>query len=266
MPFQGRLESTPLLELIQILAYSRQSGILTVKGSEVRGLVIFQEGNVICAYSPGALSLLVKAAKETDADHRFSLRRTQVLTSLRELFDLTEGDYRFVRGVKPIPELQGLDIKMFYEDGALDAGDLLVALEKAMEDEAQIARAAPPPQEDFAHQRQHERFGPIILRGELVCSGARLPGLLTNLSLGGTFFHADDMPPLDCVCELHFTLPNEIGRCQAQAKVVWLRSEASNTKKGAGLAFQSLVADTAQKISAYLKWFHDLATDVDFLA
>ena len=157
MPFKGRLEITPLLEIIQILAYGRKSGILTVKGGDVRGVVIFKDGNVVCAYSPGALSLLVKAAEETNPDHRFSLRRIQVLTSLRELFDLAEGDYRFARGSKAVSELQGLDIKPFYADGALDSGDLLIALEKAMSDEAEIARAAPPPEEDFSHKRQHER-------------------------------------------------------------------------------------------------------------
>jgi uncharacterized protein (TIGR02266 family) len=266
MPFKGRLEDTPLLELVQILAYSRKSGLLTVKGGEVRGLVIFHDGNVVCAYSPGALSLLVKAAKETDPKHRFSLRRIQILTSLRELFDLPEGDYRFVRGSKPVPELEGLDIRMFYEDGALDSGDLLIALEKAMFEEAEIARATPPPAEDFSHKRQYERFGPIIIKGELVHSGTTLKGILTNLSLGGTFFHADDVPSLDTVCELRFTLPDELEPCQANAKVVWVRSEGPNTKKGAGLAFEPLSADTEHRVLAYLQRFQDLAEDVEFQA
>ncbi len=201
MAFKGRLDTTPLLELIQIIAYSRKSGILTVKAGEARGLVIFQEGNVICAYSPTTVSLLVKAAKETDPDHRLSLRRIQALTSLRELFDLAEGDYRFVRGSKPVPELQGLSLKAFYDDGALDSGDLLVA------------------------------------------SGRTLNGLLANLSLGGTFFYADELPALDSFWELRFTLPEILGQCQVKAKVVWLRSEGANTRKGAGLAFETLAAD-----------------------
>jgi hypothetical protein len=266
MAFKGRLETRPLLELIQILAYSRKSGILTVKDEETRGLVIFREGNVVCAYSPTALSLLVKAAKEKDPRHRLSLRRIQVLASLRELFDLPKGDYRFVRGSKPVPELQGLNIKPFYDEGALDTGDLLVALEKAMDAEPQVARAAPAPMEEYSGKRRHQRYGPIIIKGELVESGKTVKGLLTNLSLGGTFFHADELPPLDSVCELHFTLPENLGRCQAHAKVVWLRSEGANTRRGAGLAFESLAADCKERISTYLRRFQELATDVDFQA
>jgi Domain of unknown function (DUF4388)/PilZ domain len=264
MAFQGRLETTPLLELLQILAYSGKSGLLTVKGGETRGLVIFQEGNVVCAYSPTALPLLVKAAKEADPAERLSLRRIQVLASLRELFDLPEGDYRFVRGSKPVPELQGLDIKVFYADGALDTGDLLVALETAMDSEPQVVQSPAAVQKSPAHQRRHERFGPIIIKGELRESNKILHGVLTNLSLGGTFFHADELPALDTVCELHFTLPEELGTCQVGAKVVWLRSEGVNTKRGAGLAFQSLPGDCEERISTYLRRFQDLASDVEF--
>ena len=263
MAFKGRLETTPLLELIQILAYSRKSGILTVKAGETRGLVIFQKGNVVCAYSPKTVSLLVKAAKETDPDRRLSLRRIQVLTSLRELFDLGEGDYRFVRGSKPVPELQDLSIKVFYADGALDSGDLLVALEKTMADEPQVARAAPLPEGDYSGKRRHPRYAPIIIKGELAVSGRTLNGLLTNLSLGGTFFHADELPPPNSLCELRFTLPENLGRCQALAKVVWVRSEGANTRRGAGLAFEALAADCQQRISTYLQQFQKLATDVD---
>ena len=148
MAFKGRLETTPLLELIQILAYTRKSGILMVEAKETRRLVIFQEGNVVCAYSPTTHSLLLKASMETDPDRRLSLRRIQALTSLGELFDLGEGDYHFVRGSKPVAELQGVSIKVFYADGALDSGDLLVALERTMSaEDPQVARAAPWPEQ-----------------------------------------------------------------------------------------------------------------------
>jgi hypothetical protein len=72
------------------------------------------------------------------------------------------------------------------------------------------------------------------------------------------------MPTLETVCEVRFTLPDELAPCQAKAKVVWLRSEGPNTKKGVGLAFEPLSADTEHRVLAYLKRFQDLASDVDF--
>ena len=263
MAFKGRLEDAPLLELIQILAYSRKSGLLTVKSGNTRGLVIFQEGNVVCAYSPQNVDLLVKAAQEEDPDRRLSLRRVQTLTSLRELFDLAEGDYRFVRGSKPVPELQSLSIKPFYDDGALETGDLLVALERTMAEEPQVARAEPLPEKDYSDERRHARYGPIIIKGQLVVADKTVDGLLTNLSLGGTFFHADELPPVGSVGELRFSLPENLGLCRAQTKVAWVRSEGANTRRGAGLAFELLAADCKKRMSTYLKLFQELATDVD---
>ena len=259
MALEGRLKTTPLVELIQILAYSRRSGILTVKGPETSGLVIFQGGNVVCAYSPTTLSLLVKAAKERDPRHRLSLRRIQALTSLGELFDLQVGDYHFAQDPAPVPEIQGLAIQSFYADGPLDSGDLLVILENAMQGEPEMAPAAPAHRDEQSNKRRHTRYGPIIIKGELVESGRSLKGLLTNLSLGGTFFHADELPSLDAVCELHFTLPDNLGRCQARARVVWLRSGGANIKRGAGLAFETLAADCEHRISTYLTKFQALA-------
>ncbi len=198
MPYTGQLDTQPLLDVIQIVAYSRQSGILTVKGPETRGLLIFDAGNIVCAYSPSALPLLVKAAKERDERHRLTYRRIQVLAALRELFDLVTGDYRFVRRQEPVSELEGLDIKSFYSAGALDTGDLLLALEKAMDEEELVPTpAASDAQRDDNEQlnlRRFTRYGPVVIKGRLKDTLRSYPGYLTNLSVGGTFFHADALP------------------------------------------------------------------------
>ena len=176
MPYTGRLENRPLLDVIQIVAYSQQSGILSVKGTNSKGLVIFEGGNIVCAYSPAALPLLVKAAKESDERHRLSIRRIQILSALRELFDITEGDYRFVKRSEPVTELEGLDIKSFYAAGALDTGDLLLVLQKAMDEEMEVHPAPKATEADREHQaqRQFERYGPVIVKGTLPDERSRL--------------------------------------------------------------------------------------------
>ena len=163
MPYTGRLEVTPLLDIVQIIAYSQQSGLLSVKGSDTKGLLIFQAGNIICAYSPSALPLLVKAAKEQNPDNRLSFRRIQVLAALRELVDISEGDYRFVKKAEPITELEGLDMKLFYASGPLDTGDLLLVLQKAM-DEPENIRVNP--RLSRAIERGHRRSCASSLRAD----------------------------------------------------------------------------------------------------
>jgi Domain of unknown function (DUF4388)/PilZ domain len=268
MPYTGRLEERPLLDVIQIIAYSQQSGILSIKGPKTKGLLIFEGGNVVCAYSPSALALLVKAAKESEERHRLTYRRIQILTALRELFDLPEGNYRFVRRDEPVPELEGLDLRSFYAAGALDTGDLLLVLEKAMDEELEVAPAAKPTDEDKAHadQRRFPRYGPVVIRGVLRVSETDYPGFLTNMSEGGTFYHADELPPADSAASLDFELPWELGRCRVSVTVVWIRSEGPDTKRGAGLSFVDFEGDSREQLASYLERFEALAQDVDFEA
>jgi len=269
MPYTGRLETTPLLDIVQIIAYSQQSGLLSVNGSDTRGLLIFHDGNIICAYSPSALPLLVKAAKEQEPDNRLALRRIQVLAALRELVDVGEGEYRFVNKAEPIGELEGLDMRSFYASGPLDTGDLLLVLEKAMDEQphdiqVQVTRARSPESNADIEGRGQPRYGPVVIQATLEFAGTTVIGYLTNLSEGGTFFHADEFPGPDSECELGFELPWELGDCQAQAKVAWLRSEGPDTRRGVGLSFLELSPDSKGRLAAYLKRFQELAADVVF--
>ena len=267
MPFAGRLENRPLLDVIQIVAYSQQSGILSVKGASTRGLLIFEGGNIVCAYSPLALPLLVKAAKEADEKNRLTFRRIQILAALRELFDVTEGDYRFVQKEGPVTELEGLNIKSFYASGALDTGDLLLVLEKAMDEEMEVQPApkktsVPEPE----HPRKYERYAPVIIRGRLRTGDRTYDGFLTNLSEGGTFFHAESLPSSSSPAELDFELPAELGSCRVTCKVAWLRAEGPDAKRGAGLSFTAYAGESRDRIASYLQRFQELAADLDFQA
>lgn len=266
MPYTGRLETTPLLDVIQIVAYTQQTGLLTVKGSEAKGLLIFRDGNIVCAYSPSALPLLVKAAKEPDGDSRMAVRRIQVLAALRELFDLGEGEYRFVKRDEPVTELEGLDIRAFYEGGALDTGDLLLVLEKAMDQHPEQIAEVPAEAQSEYDGREYTRFGPIVIHAKLEHAGVAMDGYLTNLSEGGTFFNADEFPGPDSECALEFELPWELGLCHARVKVVWLRSEGPDTRRGIGLSFLEFSPNTKGRVAAYLERFQELAADVDFQA
>ena len=268
MPYTGRLETRPLLDVIQIVAYSQQSGILSVKGPKTKGLLIFEDGNIVCAYSPAALPLLVKAAKEADERHRLTFRRIQILAALRELFDLAEGDYRFVRKTEPVTELEGLDIKSFYASGALDTGDLLLVLEKAMDEEMEVQPAPKQTAVDRerSNQRKYARYGPVIIRGRLRMRDRTYEGFLTNLSEGGTFFHAETLPSSSSLAELEFDLPWDLGACRVSCCMAWLRSEGPDAKRGAGLSFREFEGDSRGRVLSYIARFQELAADVDFQA
>lgn len=265
MPYTGRLEDRPLLDVIQILAYSQQSGILTVEGPDGVGLVVFESGNIVCADSKTARHMLAKAANEPDERGRLTLRRVQVLVAIRELFDLPAGEYRFEHRDEPVAEIHGVSLKPFYTSGPLDTGDLLLVLEKAMETmpaDLQPVKKPTPEEEAQVEQRRFPRYGPVAIRAALATEERRYEGFLTNVSLGGTFFHADALPPLDLRGTLDFELPWGLGPCRAQVRVVWLRGDTAEAKRGAGLLFESTGGGSRKRIEAYIKEFQELAASV----
>ena len=138
--------------------------------------------------------------------------------------------------------------------------------EKRQDTDIQVNRASPAESRADAEGRGHPRYGPIVIQATLEFAGTMVIGYLTNLSEGGTFFHADEFPGPDSECELGFELPWELGHCQAQAKVAWLRSEGPDTRRGVGLSFLELSPESKGRLAAYLERFEELAADVNFEA
>jgi hypothetical protein len=91
-------------------------------------------------------------------------------------------------------------------------------------------------------------------------------GFLTNLSVGGTFFHSESLPSSSSLAELGFDLPGEPGTCRVTCSVAWIRAEGPDAKRGAGLSFRGFEGDSLEKISSYIARFEQLAADVDFQA
>jgi hypothetical protein len=125
---------------------------------------------------------------------------------------------------------------------------------------------AGPLTEERSSERRYMRYGPIVIRAELLGPSGPCSGYLTNLSLGGSFFHAATLPPADSAVALSFELPWEVGRCRVSARVVWLRAENDDPKRGCGLSFVEFEGDSKARLSDYLERFEKLAADVDFEA
>jgi uncharacterized protein (TIGR02266 family) len=259
---KGQLERTPLLEVLQVIAYAQRSGVLKVEGHSIKGTIIFDTGRLICAHSTSTLPLLVKAAKERDSQRRAALQRAQSLATLTELFDVKKGSFMFMKSAAPVFELEGLDVRPFYLAGGMDTGDLLWVLAKSM-DLGPPSAPAPRVNEQHVERRCHPRYGPIAVKAELTKAGSALEGYLTDLSLGGAFFHAEELPAVDSVYELRFTLPRELGLCSATARVAWIRAHVTDSRRGVGLSFEHISVDSQEKLSIFLDSFERLAAKMD---
>ncbi len=249
------------MNVLQVLAHSRQSGVLTVEADPTSGTVIFLEGDIVCAHSSATLALLVRAAKEKNPRRYTTFRRIQALGALAELLGLKEGAFRLKRTDERVRDLDGIEMSSFYAAGPMNTGDLLLVLARTV-DSSRVhpipAPSEPPPES----QRRHPRFGPTVIRAELSDASTTVPGYLTNVSLGGVFFHGEELPEEGSLCDIRFTLPDELGLCDAKAKVVWIQNESQGATRGVGLEFEQIPADTIAKLSEFLLRFRQLAAEM----
>jgi uncharacterized protein (TIGR02266 family) len=258
MLVSGEIENVPLLEVLQVVAFSKQTGVLSVESPLGDGSVLFEGGGIVCAGSASTSALLLRAASESDPRTFLALRRVQALAALSELLALRKGTFQFKTLREPLADVSSVSTRAFYEAGTMGTGELLLALATIVD-----KKDAPLPSLKTREQeRSHQRFAPIVVPATVSLEGAELDGHLTNLSEGGTFFHGDVLPKADSACRLRFTLPNETTQTEVEARVAWSRGDGDATRRGAGLSFQNVSPQALERIRSYLARYQKLAEEV----
>ncbi len=134
MALNGRLEDMNLLEILQIVAFSKKTGTLDVRGARVNGSVLFRSGRLLCAFSTStAAAVRVLAGKSLDPGAR-ALLESQIRTSLQELVSMREGRFEF-RLCPALPVQWGdLDASNFLLEEGLDPQEILLELARELDE------------------------------------------------------------------------------------------------------------------------------------
>ena len=163
MGLQGNLEDLPLLDIIQIVSFSKKTGYLSIEMEGGDGAIVFVEGLVVAAFTCGSPPADPRLAT-LPADARDSAVRDRIGFALEQLARLREGAFAFelsdavplavgsrdirietlARGINPqelLLELaQGLDEDRAHSTAALEAS--FAAPEEAVVDDEPIVPAA----------------------------------------------------------------------------------------------------------------------------
>lgn len=141
MALQGNLEDLPLLDIIQIVSFSKKTGYLGVKMAEGEGAIVFHEGLVVAAFTASSplpdprLQTLPRATRETAIKRRLGF-------ALDELARLREGAFGFELTDR-IPEtVAGRDIRPETLDAGINPQEMLLALAQGMDDDRAQSAAA----------------------------------------------------------------------------------------------------------------------------
>jgi len=131
----GSLEDLALLDILQIVAFSKKTGYLHVEGPFGPGAIAFKEGQVVCAYSWSTLASLQQIGKAGSAGSgETALIREQIQISLQELASLREGNFHFQLTEGIAGELAGVDISRFLLQEGMDPGHLLLDLTEGQDE------------------------------------------------------------------------------------------------------------------------------------
>lgn len=132
---KGRLEDLPLPDILQIVAFSKKTGHLSVEGPLGRGAILFKNGLVLCAYSWSTQSYLRQLTGEDHTGDRLALLRRHVEVTFRELTTMREGAFLFRLTDDLTATLGGVDVAPFLAHDGFDPQHLLLDAAKEMDED-----------------------------------------------------------------------------------------------------------------------------------
>jgi hypothetical protein len=260
MLVSGEIENVPLLDVLQVVAYSKQTGVLSVQGVGIEGSLVFERGAVVVGESTSTRTLLERAASESEPRARLALRRAGTLAVLTELLVLRSGKFRFQGTKARLADLVGVSLDAFYDEGTLDTGELLLLVATAI-DKPAVPGEKSSSEPAAQTERSHPRYAPTLIPVSLASSDSTLDGHLTNLSEGGALFHGEAFPAAESLVAVRFTLPGPLGQVACRARVAWVRADGKSGQRGAGLAFVEMTHEGRGRLAAYLARYQRLADD-----
>jgi len=160
MALKGRLEDLSLLDILQVVAFSKKTGQLKITGAFGQGAVLFKDGLITSACSPTTIQILSRLGRNAEGESHRDLILEQIQIALQELSSLSEGSFEFeLTGGAP-SELGDIDLRSFSLQNGVDTQWLLLSLAKDMDDERRVnseilESAFDPVAEDESSQEEH---------------------------------------------------------------------------------------------------------------
>ncbi len=134
MALNGRLEDMNLLEILQIVAFSKKTGTLDVRARLARGSILFRSGRLLCAFS-SSTAAAVRALSGKTLDPMAQAELVSLIrSSLRELVALRTGQFEF-RLLRSLPVQWGdLDASSFLLGDGVDPQQILLELVREIDE------------------------------------------------------------------------------------------------------------------------------------
>jgi CheY-like chemotaxis protein len=152
----GNLEDLPLLDIIQIVSFSKKTGYLSIRNEAGEAAIVFRDGFVIASFTWDSLPVDPRA-RSLPTDKREKLLRNRIEMALEQLIRLREGPFHFSLSDDAPRRVGARDISDEMLDVGVNAQELLLDLARGMDEDRRDSTAAleasfaePPPAEGAA--------------------------------------------------------------------------------------------------------------------
>jgi CheY-like chemotaxis protein len=137
MALKGGLEELALLDILQVVAFSRKTGVLIVRSPAGSGAVLFKEGLVYCAFSPSTIDFLQELEGPQESEEHQAILLEQIQIALQELIGQREGTFEFGLKEELPTRIDNVDLRPFFLAEGVNTQSLLLNLAKEIDDERQ---------------------------------------------------------------------------------------------------------------------------------
>ena len=141
MSLNGNLEDLPLLDILQLVSFSRKTGVLAIHGEVGESAVVFRDGFVVAAFSGESLPPDSRV-RTLSPEKRRELVRGRIEMCLERLIRLREGQFSFSLDDRVPTRIGDREIVDETLADGINAQELLLDLAKGMDEDRRDSMAA----------------------------------------------------------------------------------------------------------------------------
>ncbi len=141
MSLTGNLEDLPLLDILQIVSFSKKSGHLSIRSGDGEGGIVFLAGLVVSAFTWNDTPLDPRFGSLAEEARRRVIR-TRIEIALEQLIRLREGRFSFSLTAKPPTALGPRDISEETLPVGINPQELLLDLARGIDEGRRDSAAA----------------------------------------------------------------------------------------------------------------------------
>ncbi|SRR5712692_333729 len=141
MSLTGNLEDLPLLDILQIVSFSKKTGYLSIRTGAGEGAIVFRDGFVTASFTWDTASLDPRA-RTLPPDQRSRMLRHRIEVALQQLIRLREGQFNFSLSEEAPTRVGARDILDETLADGINPQELLLDLARGMDEDRRDSTAA----------------------------------------------------------------------------------------------------------------------------